>query len=179
MRQTLAFTTLLAATVLSQAVQAQPTEGARAEGPLRRERARTFLVLRIVDALNLNDQDALKVSNIVRQSDERRQELVKQRQGLEDQLRAALAKKPIDSADLSKLIGEGNAIDQKIALIPEDTFHEMQKVLTVEEQAQLMLFRRELQGEIRRAIQGRRVGAGRRARQASPTEEPPSGHSPP
>jgi Spy/CpxP family protein refolding chaperone len=170
MKPTLALTTLMAATVLSQAVHAQPTEAPRPDAPPRRERARTFLVLRIVDALNLNDQDALKVSTIVRQSDERRQQLVKQRQGLEDQLRAALAKKPADPNELGTLIGEGNDIDQKIALIPEDTFHEMQKVLTVEQQAKLMLFRRELQGEIRRAIQGRRVG-GRRARQANPTDE--------
>jgi hypothetical protein len=71
------------------------------------------------------------------------------------------------------LVDEGNGIDQKIALIPEDTFHEMQKVLTVEQQARLMLFRRELQGEIRRAIQGRRGSGGRRGRQATPTEEQP------
>jgi Spy/CpxP family protein refolding chaperone len=173
MKQTLALTTLLAATVLSPAVHAQPTEGPRPEGPPRRERARTFLVLRIVDALNLNEHDALKVSTIVRQSDERRQQLIKEREGLEHQLRAALAKKPVDPAALSTLVGEGNAIDQKIALIPEDTFHEMQKVLTVEQQARLMLFRRELQGEIRRAIQGRRGGGGRRGRQATPTEGQP------
>ncbi len=172
MKRTLALTTLFAATVLAPAVHAQPTAGPRPEGPPRRERARTFLVLRIVDALNLNEQDALKVSNIVRQSDERRLQLVKQREGLEEQLRAALAKKPADPAELSRLVGECNAIDQQIALIPEDTFHEMQKVLTVEQQARLMLFRRELQGEIRRAIQGRH-GGGRRARPANPTEEQP------
>ncbi|HVO22400.1 MAG TPA: hypothetical protein VMW56_02090 [Candidatus Margulisiibacteriota bacterium] len=171
MRRTLALTTGMTFAALSHLAYAQPTQGPRPEEPPRRERARTFLVLRIVDALNLNEQDALKVSNIVRQSDERRQQLVKERQGLEEQLRAALAKRPADAAVLSKLVGDCNAIDQKIALIPEDTFHEMQKFLTVEQQAQLMLFRRELQGEIRRAIQGRRGGGGRRGRPTNPTEE--------
>ena len=169
----IALATLLAVTVLSQAGHAQPAETPHREAPPRRERARTFLVLRIVEALNLNDQDALKVSNIVRQSDERRQQLVKQRQGVEDQLRAALAKKPVDAAELGKLVGEGNDIDQKIAVVPEDTFHEMQKILTVEQQAKLILFRRELQGEIRRAIQGRRAGGGHRARPANTAEEQP------
>ena len=162
MKQT-AVLTVLALALLAPAAPAQPTEGPR------RERARTFLVLRIVDALNLNDQDALKVSSIVRQSDERRQQLLKQREGLEDQLRTALAKQPTDSAELSKLVSAGNDIDQKIALIPEDTFHELQKVLTVEQQAKLILFRRELQGEIRRAMQGRRFGPGRRGRLGSGT----------
>lgn len=163
----------LAGMLLSQAAYAQPTAGPHPDVPPRRERARTFLVLRIVDALNLDDQGALKISTIVRQSDERRQQLMKQRQTLEDQLRTALAKKPPDPAELSKLVSDGNDLDQKIALIPEDTFHEMQKVLTVEQQAKLILFRRELQGEIRRAIQGRHGGGGRRSRQGNGgTEEP-------
>ena len=51
---------------------AQPPEGPQ------RDRARTFLVLRISDALKLSEQDALKVSNVIRQSDEHRQELVQQ-----------------------------------------------------------------------------------------------------
>ena len=172
MKRTLVLAIVLTLT-FTQAVRAQPTAAPRPEGPPRRERARTFLVLRIVDALNLNDQDALKVSTIVRQSDERREQLVKQRQDLEAQLRTALAKKPVDPADLSKLVSAGNDIDQKIALVPEDTFHEMQKVLTVEQQAKLILFRRELQGEIRRAIQGRRTGAGRRGQKTSGATDQP------
>ena len=162
---------LLAVAMLARAAHAQPATGTP-ETP-RRERARTFLVLRIVDALNLNDQDALKVSAIVRQSDEHRQQLVKQRQSLEDQLRTALVKQPADPTALGSLVSQGNDIDQKIALVPEDTFRELQKVLTVEQQAKLMLFRRELQGEIRRAVQGRRFGGGRRGKQGNgPTDEP-------
>ena len=136
-------------------------EAARGEGPWR-ERARMFLVLRIADALKLNDADALKVSNVIRQSDEHRQELVKQRQGVEDKLREALAKQPEDSAELTKLISQCNEIDQKLALVPEDSFHELQKILTVDQQARLMLFRRQLQGEIRGAMAGRRFGGGGR-----------------
>lgn len=162
---------LLAVAMLARAAHAQPATGT-AEAP-RRERARTFLVLRIVDALNLNDQDALKVSAIVRQADEHRQQLVKQRQAVEDQLRTALVKKTPDSTALGKLVSEGNDIDQKIALVPEDTFRDLQKVLTVEQQATLMLFRRELQGEIRRAVQGRRFSGGRRSKQGNGTTDEP------
>jgi Spy/CpxP family protein refolding chaperone len=151
--------------LLPTALSAQPNQ----EGPWR-ERARMFLVLRIADALNLSEQEALKVSNVIRQSDQHRRDLVQERQGLEQQLREALAKQPPDTATLTKLIAQGNDIDQKLALVPEDSFHELQKILTVEQQAKLMLFRRELQGEIRRAVQGRgRAGAGRRGRGASGT----------
>ena len=171
MKRTRLLSGLLAVAMLGPAAHAQPAT--RTPETPRRERARTFLVLRIVDALNLNDQDALKVSAIVRQSDEHRQQLVNQRQALEDQLRTALAKKPADPTELGKLVSAGTDIDQKIALVPEDTFRELQKVLTVEQQAKLMLFRRELQGEIRRAVQGRRFGGGRRGRQGTGTTDEP------
>ena len=128
-----------------------------------RDRARTFLVLRIAEALKLSDQDALKLSGVIRQSDDRRQELLRQRTAVEDRLRGALDKQPSDDAALSKAIADGNDIDQKLALVPEDTFRELQKFLTVAQQARLVLLRRELQAEIRNAIEGRRMGGGPRA----------------
>ena len=135
-----------------------------------RERARTFLVVRIADALKLNDQDALKVAAVVRASDERRQDLRRQREALEAKLRTAL-KKPESAADLTQLISEGNDLDQKLALVPENTFRELQKILTVEQQAELLLLRRELQGEVQRAMY-RRLGAGHHA---APTRTPEAG----
>jgi hypothetical protein len=155
---------VLAPFALAQAPGGVRTEGpgSHGEGPWR-ERARMFLVLRIADALKLSDPEALKVSNVIRQSDEHRQDLVKQREALEDKLRDALAKQPQDPAELTKLISQGNDIDQKLALVPEESFHELQKILTVDQQARLMLFRRELQGEIRRALVGHRGGSGRRS----------------
>ena len=149
---------LLTVSALPVTAAAQPADDAL------RDRARTFLVVRIADALKLNDQDALKVSAVIRQSDEQRQQLVKDREAMEERLRTALTKSPPDPAELSKLIEEGNQVDQKLALVPEDTFRDLQKILTVEQQAKLLLFRRELQGEVRRAMQ-RRLGAGRRSGQ--------------
>ncbi len=129
-----------------------------------RDRARAFLVLRIADALRLNEQEAIKVSQVIRQSDEHRQALAQERRTLEQKLRETLAKQPPDTAALTKLISEGNEIDQKLAMVPEQSFRELQKILTVEQQANLMLFRRELQGEIRRALQNRRGVAARKGR---------------
>jgi len=120
-----------------------------------RDRARTFVVLRIADALKLSDKEALQVSEVIRQADERRGELLKQRQTLEEQLRTALASKTPDDAELAKLVAQGNDIDQRLALVPETSFHDLQKILTVQQQAKLLLFRRELQGEVRRAMQSR------------------------
>lgn len=139
-----------------------------------RDRARTFLVLRIADALKLNEEESLKVSQVIRQSDERRQGLAQERRALEQKLREALAKQPPDTGALTKLIADGNEIDQKLAMVPEHSFRELQKILTVEQQAKLMLFRRELQTEIRRALQNRRGGGGRPGRGAGGGAPPPT-----
>jgi hypothetical protein len=148
-------------------------------GGAPREQARTFLVVRIADALKLNEQDALKVSAVVRASDERRQSLVQERRALEAKLRAALAKP--EAAELAPLIAAGNDIDQQLAQLPEDTFRNLQKLLTVEQQAKLFLLRRELQGEIRRAVHRRFGGAAHapvRAPQGKPPRETPAGSLP-
>ncbi len=155
MQVTRAFVCLaVLATLPAFAQQPTPHSGAH------RERARTFLVVRIADALKLNDQDALKVAAVVRASDERRQDLRRQREALEARLRTAL-KKP-ETADLPQLINEANELDEKLALAPENTFRELQKIFTVEQQAKLLLLRRELQGEVQRAM-SRRLGASRHA----------------
>lgn len=138
-------------------------------GP-RRDRARTFLVLRIADALNLSDEKALQVSGIIRKADEERRDLRSQRQGIEKQVRDALEHSPRDATELGKLIGQANELDERLATVPERSLREVQKILTVEEQAKLVLFRPELQDQIRDAVRRRldppddRFG-GRRGRQ--------------
>jgi hypothetical protein len=146
--------TFLAVAVLELSTLAGYVRSASAQAgdEASRDRARTFLVVRIADALKLSDADALKVSAVIRQSDLHRQELVRQRAALEEKLRAALQQSPADGTRLNALVGEGNALDQQIALVPEDTFRELQKTLTLEQQAKLLLFRRELQAEVRRAL---------------------------
>ena len=120
-----------------------------------RDRARTFLVLRLADELGLSDEKALQVSGIMRRGQDKRRELATQRDEVEKQLRAALDKSPPDEAALTKLIAQANDIDQQSAEILESTFKEIQKSLTVEQQAKLVLFRPELRKQVRGALRNR------------------------
>src|SRR5262249_23574904 len=56
-----------------------------------------------------------------------------------------------------KLVEQTNAVDRDLAAVAEDSFGEAQKILTVEQQAKLLLVRRELQGQVREAMR-RRLG---------------------
>jgi hypothetical protein len=106
-----------------------------------------FLVLRMADALGLSDEKALSVSRILKQGDEKRDELRKKRMDLEKQIRDALATPKPDSAALSKLVDQAVELHKQQEQIADDSFTALKKVLTVEEQAKLVLLRSRLRRE--------------------------------
>jgi hypothetical protein len=93
--------------------------------------------------------------DILRRADARRLTLTTQRDTLDAKLRTALNSTPVDSAALSQLVADTHSVQSQLASLPEATFDEAQKILTVEQQAKLLLFRRDLQGEVRQAIRRR------------------------
>jgi hypothetical protein len=124
---------------------------------------RTFLVLRIAEALDLPEEKALQISKVLRDAEDKRHTLVAQRREIEHSLHAALdgQAKP-DATAVGKLVAQANEIDAQIAMIPENSFHQVQGLLTVDQQARLVLLRPELQAQVRRNVE-RRLQAGRMA----------------
>jgi len=110
-------------------------------------------MMRLVDALDLPDDKALALRAIFRKADERRVELVAKRQAIDKELRAALSRPDKDQAQLAKLVEEASTVDRDLASVAEDSFRDAQKDLTVEQQAKLVLLRRE--GQVREAVRRR------------------------
>jgi Spy/CpxP family protein refolding chaperone len=108
---------------------------------------RLFLVLRMADALGLSDEKTLAVNRILKQGDEKREELRKKRMDLEKQIRDALAKPKPDSAALSALVDQAIELHKQQEQIADDSFNALKKLLTVEEQAKLVLLRSRLRRE--------------------------------
>lgn len=138
-----------------------------------RDRARTYLTVRIAEKLQLSDEKALAVSALIRQSDERRQQLIAERKNVDEKLRAALARPDAEATELSGLVAQGTDIDRRLALVPDEMFRDAQKILTVEQQARLLLFRRDMQHEVRHAmhrrLDGRNTPATHNPRHPTPT----------
>jgi Spy/CpxP family protein refolding chaperone len=147
MRKTAAFASILAGAALlplfAHADADQPGFGPM-HGP---GGPRLFLVLRMVDALDLSDEKALTVNRILKQGDETRDELRKKRMDLEKQIRDALAKPKPDSAVLTTLVDQAVQVHKQQKQIADDSFTALKKVLTVEEQAKLVLLRSRLRHE--------------------------------
>jgi len=126
----------------------------------RRDRMRTFLVLRIAEALNLPEEKALQISKVLRDAEDKRRGLIAQRRDVEHSLRSAIDAGKADPAALAKLIAQANDLDSQVAMIPEISFRQVQELLTVDQQARLVLLRPELQAQIRNNIE-RRLQRGR------------------
>jgi hypothetical protein len=120
-----------------------------------RDRAHDYLVRRVADALVLSGDAERRMSEVLRRADERRLELAGRRDALDAKLRAALAASPVDTPALGVLVADAQGVQRELAALPAHTFDEARKILTVEQQAKLLLFRRELQGEVRQAIRKR------------------------
>lgn len=135
--------------------------GVASETPPGRDRARTYLVLRVVDALDLSDEKALQMRDILHRADDRRLDLTTKRDALDAKLRAALTQTPVDTAALDRLVADAHDVQRELAALPAHTFDDAKKILTVEQQAKLLLFRRDLQGEVRQALRRRGTPAHR------------------
>ncbi len=128
--------------------------GARADDPGHDRprhphgRARLFLVLRIADELELSDEKALAVDHALEAAEKKREELHKKRHELNDQLRAELDKPKPDDAKLTKLIDQSLAFDRERAQSLEESFNGLKKILTVPQQAKLVLLRARMYREI-------------------------------
>ncbi len=118
----------------------------------RSGRARTFLVLRISEALDLDDEKALQISRIFKEGGERREALRAERSALAPQLESAV--NAADEAAVKKLVAQAREIDRKILLVAADSFAEIDSVLTVVEQGKLALLVPKIQDQLRRG--GRR-----------------------
>jgi Spy/CpxP family protein refolding chaperone len=111
-------------------------------------RGRLFLVLRMADELDLSDEKALAVSRALKGAEDRREELRGKRRELEKQIRAALDQKKPDDAALTKLIDQAVELDRQQAKAMEDSFTSLKKILSVEEQAKLVLLRGRMHHEM-------------------------------
>ena len=128
---------------------------AAAPDPAARDRAHGYLMRRVTDTLGLSDDAARRMRDVLERADARRQELTSRRDSLEASLRTAVATSPVDARALGRLVADAHGVQVELAALPAKTFDEARAILTVEQQARLLLLRRDLQGEVRQAIRRR------------------------
>lgn len=153
--------------------------GAADDSEPRSGRGRTFLVLRIAEALDLSDERALQVSKIFQDAEDRRQELRQQRRALSSELQRAVDAK--DEKEIERMVGAARTLDRKMMDLAGDSFDAVSEMLNVIERGKLALLVPELQRQVRRGGRrgpggpmGARPGAPMRGGPDRPMREQPS-----
>ena len=122
---------------------------ATAEEP-NSKRRRTAVILRLSEALDLDEEQTLKLAAQYRRFDTRRNELIGQRRVTESELEAALGRSEQDEAQIRKLTDQLLEIDKERVLMPDALFESMQSVLDTNQRARFALFKMKLQRKIDR-----------------------------
>jgi hypothetical protein len=121
----------------------------------QRERAHAFVMMRLIEVLQLPDDQAIALASTLRRADQRRAELGARRDAVDTDLRAALARTPPDVAELERLIAAVVAVERQLSAIPQETFAEITTLLDAERQAQFLLEMRALRDTVRERLRGR------------------------
>lgn len=129
-----------------------------------RSRGPMLLVLRIAEALQLNDEQTIKLATEFRRVAQQRRELVARRVVLAGKLEEQLAQKTRDDAKLTGLTEQLVALELEIARLPEALWKSIQPVLTPEQSARLVLLRGKLKQQVEGERKARRERGGKRAR---------------
>lgn len=128
---------------------------AQASDRPRSERMQTFLVLRLAEALDLSTEKALQISKIIDRARQRRHELRSEGDLLVNEITAELNRTPHDEARLKELIARGDELYRKVANLYNESFLEAQEILTLEQQAKLIVFRHDMLSKLRREMHRR------------------------
>ena len=124
-------------------------------------RSRTRIVLRISEALDLDEDQTLRFASEYRKLDKRRRELTAQRRVTEVELETAVGRAPQDEARIRELTNQLLTIDKELILLPDTLFESVQPMLDTNQRAKMALLKVKLQRKIDRERNRRKAGRGK------------------
>lgn len=143
------FRALIVLLILSTPALAQPFGPGPGGKPLERlERLRT---LRMVEMLDLKEDQSVRFFARLKEHDEARHELRKQKNEILDKIER-LVRNHAEDSEYEEPFAQVMAIDQKILDENRSFFVGLKDLLTTEQRAKLLLFERRFEGELRDAI---------------------------
>jgi hypothetical protein len=167
------------------AQQAMPGPGPRGDRPTDqqreeiRQKMEAIRIVRLTEALKLDEKTAAKFIPIITSLDQQRRTLLMENQQLLQEMRALVHEQAPDEGKLRAAIGKIERKVREIASLREKEFEAVKSNLTVTQQAQYLLFHQEFQREMRGMVEGAR---GRRSGMMpgpGPGQGPMQGDQPP
>lgn len=151
---------LIAVLVLSPCfVAAQPMRG---EGPLAMERIEQLKKVRMIEALDLTEDQSIRFFARLNEQNKVKEDLHQRKMAALDKLER-LVRNEVDDDEYRKIFPEVTEIDKEIQAHDERFFAGLTNILSEDQRARYLLFERQFQRELQDAlqtIQRRRHGPG-------------------
>jgi gas vesicle protein len=112
-----------------------------------REKFETMKMWKIMDALSLDSQTALKLFPIIREMDEKKMRLREKQRDLMRRMDTLSKGTPGSAGDLNTLANQIFDINEQIAALPREEFKKLQGVLSEKQLAQYILFQQRFRKE--------------------------------
>jgi Spy/CpxP family protein refolding chaperone len=122
------------------------------------EKIATVRLWKLVDALDLDDETALKLNRYLRTQDDQRAEVMREHHDLHRRVKAFIDAGTDDDAQAAALIEEGIAIEQRSQDLEFETVRGLDDVLTPSQQLRFILANREFEREIAEIVRQHRGG---------------------
>jgi len=122
-----------------------------------REKFETLKMWKIMDALNLNSQTALKIFPVIREMDEKKMNLREKQRNLMKKIGNLSKGADNPAGNLGTLANQIFDINEQIAALPREEFKKLKGILTEKQLAQYILFQQRFRKEfIRQLLRGKR-----------------------
>ena len=120
------------------------------------EKIATVRLWKLVDALDLDDETALKLNRYLRTQDEARAEVMREHHDLHRRVKEFIDAGTDDDALATSLIEEGMAIEQRSQALEMETIRGLDGILSPSQQLRFVLANREFEREIAEIVRQHR-----------------------
>lgn len=121
------------------------------------DRLRLIRMWRLTDYLKLDEETSIKLFPIMNRYDDQRLALNEERVGVLKEIKAELDKETPNEKKLEELIAKAEELRLQMEKLNQDERNELKKVLSVKQQAKLLLFYRDFDRELYHMIRERKV----------------------
>lgn len=118
---------------------------------------RLMRMWKLTEYLNLDEETSVKLFPILNRYDDQRLALNEERVGVLKDIKTELDKEAPDEKKLGELVAKAEELHLKMEKINQDERNELKKVLSVKQQAKLLLFYRNFDYELYRMMRERKT----------------------
>ncbi len=138
------------------------------------EKIETIKMWKLMDALNLDSETALKVFPIIKAMDEKRTRLIEQKRALLWKLRQSIRDKTSEKAAVDSMAAKLFDLTERICALSREEYQKLKGVLTEEQLGRYLLFQQRFRRElIKRWVQERGGGMRKPPRKKMPSRPLP------